>query len=358
MKTQFLTPLEKASFHKAWRLLGKRAFHALLDPKVVHDYEVEAVVRRFLRSGRTLKETRDAAFLVRATVNRVRHLRQNLRRKRSPHLFCTAEPWIQISYRLPIGSVQGRLIRFKAGQESKRKAAILERFVDMLGASRVDNESAVRLPLGSPWEGATAKAWITRGDKYSSRCTFRKTYANVEVTFPHDFESTVDAEGIAELDGLLTLAAQRLEEKGDEIVWKARWARKARGFSFIVEDGYIVCRGEEFAHGKSVQAARSILSRRATEARLQALERKLLASADSRGMNAFGTILVTIADSLAAGNCETGTLAFRDRYFPGRDSATVEEILHAAETFSGRKLAIAACFRAIRSSRVTRGVSS
>jgi hypothetical protein len=173
------------------------------------------------------------------------------------------------------------------------------------------------------------------------------------VTVPHDYESTVDDEGIAELDGLLTLAAQRIEEKGDEIVWKARWARKARGFSFIVEDGYIVRRGEEFAHGKSAQAARSILSRRATEARLRSLERKLLVSGDASDLGAHKKVRVTIADSLAAGNCEAGTLAFRDRYFPGRDSATVKEVLDAADTFSGRKLAIAACLRAIRSSRMT-----
>ncbi len=358
MKNQLLTPSERASFEKARRLLGKRAFAALLDPNIARDFEVDAVVRRFLRSGRTLKETRHAAFLVRATVKKVRLLRAEIRTKQRAQFFCPAEPWVAIRYRLPNGSLLERLGRYQYRQETKRRADILKRFVHALDASRVDEESVIRLPQGAPWEAATARAWTSRGENYSSRCKFRKTYANVEVTVPHNFESTVDDEGLGEVDGLLTLVAQRVEVKGDEIVWKARWARKARGFAFIIEDGYIVRRGEELAHGKSERAARSVLSLRATEAGLQALERRLLAHTGEGSFGSLGAVRVAIADSLAAGNCEAGTLAFRDRHFPGRDSATVEEILRAAETFSGRKLAIAACLRAIRSSRLTKEVSA
>jgi hypothetical protein len=67
--------------------------------------------------------------------------------------------------------------------------------------------------------------------------------------------------------------------------------------------------------------------------------------------NGYSDISVRISDSIKAGNCQEGTLAFRDRFFPGQESATVSEILEEAKTFSDRDRAIAACARAIRTNK-------
>lgn len=62
--------------------------------------------------------------------------------------------------------------------------------------------------------------------------------------------------------------------------------------------------------------------------------------------------MVSIEDSINAGNCHSGTQAFRDRYFLGRDSASVREILEAAGHLGERRLAIAACLAALRRRRL------
>lgn len=348
---KFQTKEQRTAFNKARRLLGKKAFRAILDPGIVYKYEVSSVVGRFLRTGRTPKETLAAALLIREEIARVREMRKAFRSQRSPQYFNHPEGWVRIPYQLPAGNPKERLVRFQESQEAERKNVIVVRFLELLNARRVDSRAVIRLPAGAPWEQVTAEAWASRGDNYSRRCQFRMTYANVKITIPYDFESTVDDEGLAELDGLLTLAAQRISANGEETVWRARWARKTAGFKFFIEDGYIVREGEEYAHGKSVRSARSILSRRANESRLQEIESKLLDSVERHDLACLAEIRVAIEDSLAAGNCEEGTLAFRDRYFPGRDSATVREVLNASASFSGRKLAIAACIRAIRRSR-------
>ncbi len=40
-----------------------------------------------------------------------------------------------------------------------------------------------------------------------------------------------------------------------------------------------------------------------------------------------GDLEVNFADSIAAGNCEVGTRDFRDRFFPGRETATVKDLV-------------------------------
>lgn len=52
-----------------------------------------------------------------------------------------------------------------------------------------------------------------------------------------------------------------------------------------------------------------------------------------------------------AGNCESGTLAFRDRHFPGRDCVPASELVEVAEKTSERRFAFAAVLHAIRRER-------
>jgi len=66
-------------------------------------------------------------------------------------------------------------------------------------------------------------------------------------------------------------------------------------------------------------------------------------------LNGYAQIIVSIGDSLAAGNCRSGTEQFCDRHFSGRTTATIEEILSVRSVMRG--CAINACLRAIRSSK-------
>jgi hypothetical protein len=153
--------------------------------------------------------------------------------------------------------------------------------------------------------------------------------------------------------GLLTLAALPVEsERPGEQVYRAIWLRKGQGFSLIREDGYIIRRAGELAHGPSISACRATLTRRlnlvAQPERDEALRLKL--SGPLSGLNGCSQVLVHLRHSKAAGNCGPGTLAFRDRHFPGRESATVAELLSAAEQAGPdiRQRVIAACVIACR----------
>lgn len=50
--------------------------------------------------------------------------------------------------------------------------------------------------------------------------------------------------------------------------------------------------------------------------------------------NDYGDVVVTIQDSLDAGNCRSGTMSWIERNLPGRSSATVKELLQIADSSS------------------------
>lgn len=196
--------------------------------------------------------------------------------------------------------------------------------------------------------GMTAET--SRGDQYSRRCTYRKTDGSYTVRAQAGWNLTVRARGLANPAGLLTLVALPVEcdQPGEEI-FRAKWAAPSRGFSVKVTEGFIVRRENgDLAHAATIGAARAILGRRESERRASrhlARLRDLLTRGEP---GELAGIVVTVRDSTAAGNCLAGTRAWVDRHFPGRDHATIGELLSVADQ---RPMVIAACLRAIRRAR-------
>ena len=60
---------------------------------------------------------------------------------------------------------------------------------------------------------------------------------------------------------------------------------------------------------------------------------------------------MTIADSVAAGNCEAGSLGWAQRNFPGRLVATIEEVLRKAKQTNERLATWAAKIAARRAAK-------
>ena len=162
------------------------------------------------------------------------------------------------------------------------------------------------------------------------------------------------------------------------VVYKASWIRQGRGLATRAKSGHLAYHppsGTSYhrAGGEAAQAVaglrRKLLSQaiprgergertRRREARLASLERMVRRLQDHE-LDDLGDVVVHRENSLRARNCEPGTDAFIDRFFPDRSSATIAEIALAVGgqvldpgNLSGERLVVArqivaACLAAI-----------
>lgn len=335
------------------RLLGARAFKQLILDKPTTQKALHAFATRFLRKGKTIKETMAAAETVLRLIEEGKSDREKYRkcRGRKPSVDPKSAPWTPTPYALPSGSIHQRLRAHHYKLEQERLNAVRVRFDNLLRGTRTNTQSVIRLPEGAPLADVNAEAWCAKGEKYSSRCSYPMTFASFRVQIPYDFEATVTADDLEEVNGLLTLAALKVEtgRQGEE-AWRAKWVSKGRGFSFVVTEGVILRCKDEIAHGPTLEEARATLKQRDTQHELERHETELMAKlGGSYGqLGNHANIMVSVKDSISAGNCGDGTRAFRDSHFPGLSRATVQDILKAAHLTSERRFAIAACLVAIR----------
>lgn len=185
-----------------------------------------------------------------------------------------------------------------------------------------------RYAIGT-WAGGNNSWTVTLGDAPAISGDSKKVWSKngkwsglngiFSATVPANWIRTVEKPGLAVVDGLFTLAARKTDSpwKGAES-WKAVWAVQSRGFALNLETGYIFRYRGVLTHAQSIAAAQ----RQIKKIRLS----KLLARLDG-DVSKFGDTLVTRRDSLHAGNCETGTDSWIATHLPGRDSATVAELL-------------------------------
>lgn len=132
------------------------------------------------------------------------------------------------------------------------------------------------------------------------------------------------------LDGLLTIDARPIEQADPSYrAWTARWVEQGRGVSITQVDGVIVRLAStgETVHGTTIAGALRTLHAREREARLTRLDAAVREQLQRGEIGDLAAIIVTVADSDGAGNCATGTRSWIERHMPGRDSATVAEIL-------------------------------
>jgi len=197
----------------------------------------------------------------------------------------------------------------------------------------------IRTSTESFAEGITEKVWHDKKVRSG-------TNSFLTVAFSPTWYTDVYKKGIAVVSGMVTTHASELAPG----VWHASWVEQGRGFSLRAVTGYIVVVDGTAAHGATESAARQSLHRRSPayreshEARFRTLRERL-----ERGdAGDYAEVAVTFADSLRAGNCETGTTHWSNKHFPGRETATICEILAIDDE---KRLSIAACLQAIRRSR-------
>jgi len=248
--------------------------------------------------------------------------------------------------------------RFPFHKKAKRRRLIAQNYRQTeshwVGGERTIEIRYSEVPYA---EGITEKVWHEKKVRSGTNST-------LIVAFSPSWHTDVFTKGLSVVSGMVTTHATEIEHG----VFRASWVEQGRGFSLHAVSGFIVVAGDDIVHGPTEEAAkqsacrrnpayRAEQTRRATE-RAKRIESKLgpiRAMLERGDAGPFGEIVVTLIDSMRAGNCETGTTHWRNKHFPGRDSATIREVLTVEDQ---KTLVIGACLRAIRRSRALNRLSS
>ena len=282
-----------------------------------------------------------------------------------------------------------------AGLKARLRAQVEEAIIPYTDHHRTKGETRVTVAIDP-----RANASMAAGTKWVSG---RGGYGRV-VTDTHEFISVMPgwrthvlARGLARLDGMLTTHAHPIATPAPEgvEVYRAAWVRQKAGYNIASQTGYLAFHrpsGTAYhlanawatipeghaewagivATGLRRKMARQAIPtaeqgrRRTLEAirrhdRIRAGIDRMVARFARLDVAEVADVVVTIGDSLRAGNCRAGTEDFTGRFLDGRTEATIGEIAAAlrADGFSiervsdmaiARQLA-AACYQALRRAR-------
>ena len=247
-----------------------------------------------------------------------------------------ARPWSPATQKrtLPAGTLVERA-------ERRRERLILEAAHGQIES--YSGNTTTTIHYGAP-DASTTTGY---GEKYSRSCQYAKTDCSHRITVATDWFASVHLRGLSRVNGRLTLAAEPVDAEG-YTVYRASWLR-SKGKRLTAEHGYIAIGEYGGAHARTESGAKGILTRRANEIRYTRHEHKIRTALQEMQLNGYAQIIVSVGDSIAAGNCGGGTEQFCDRHFPGRTTATIEEILSVG---SRRGFAVNACLRAIRRAKI------
>jgi hypothetical protein len=188
-------------------------------------------------------------------------------------------------------------------------------------------ETFLNVKVGAPFaSGESRKVW-SRNGKWSGS----NAHMSISVS-PFWMQRVLQVPGLALAGGMLTTHAKLIEEN----LWEASWVKQGRGFDINSESGYIMKDGAEWYHAKTVQAVKQLKKRREGFAKRAEAGKRfgqvLREMTPEQISEKFGNLNITLRDSYRAGNCETGTMNFVNRYFPGRTEGAISELLSVGIT--------------------------
>lgn len=124
------------------------------------------------------------------------------------------------------------------------------------------------------------------------------------ICFPADWRTRVLKKGLAELGGMLTLDAARLESNGNVEIYAATWVVQQRGYSVKVERGFIAISNNAHFHAPTIEAAMAGLRKKKnvipTDKDLKISVEKFIQKYSGFKMN------VGLDDARRSGSCEYG----------------------------------------------------
>lgn len=162
--------------------------------------------------------------------------------------------------------------------------------------------------------GSGDKVWSSNG-KWSGL----DAYYNFSVL--RSWLRKVFKENLANVDGLFTLDADKVDENSHYTVYRASWVEQSRGFGVKIEQGYIVrLANGETAHGKTIRSALNALAKRKNFDQMKVMKQTIIPEL-------YPNVRVTFRDSTDSGNCRPGTESWKQSHFPNKKSVTVGELL-------------------------------
>lgn len=141
---------------------------------------------------------------------------------------------------------------------------------------------------------------------YAKSCKYPKIHVLSTITVPAGWRVRVLRRDLAMVDGLLTLDAAPLAAKGAEL-FAARWLEQSRGYTLVVQDGYIARQGVVAYHGKTAKSALAGLARKLKLAEDDQIFKALLTPEKiTRLVKRHPDLVVSVRDARNAGACEYG----------------------------------------------------
>lgn len=204
----------------------------------------------------------------------------------------------------PAGRMVARLVELRAARaEQLRKnieRAVLTSACGLYRIAKAGDHTAC-VTLG---DRPSASGDSSKGERYSSRCTFRKTNSHHSYVVRETWEQDVYDRDLEVVDGMLTLDAEPIQGHGPEL-YRATWVEQGRGMSLVTVRGYIARdpATSKTYHAPSARAALDGLARKLGQ---RAPRRRPTLNLD-RACRRWGGVVVTWADSAAVGNCDSGT---------------------------------------------------
>jgi hypothetical protein len=228
-----------------------------------------------------------------------------------------------------------------------------------------ENAAKAALDLGDNYSGGTFQSIVwgevasaatirSRGDQYSSRCTWNKTNATHRVTLHADgIPAMVDNPAIcaaSHADGLPLIGLYRIPKFSD--VWKATWVANGRGGKSIEStNGWIAYdQSHNISYHSTVSAKDAALGLatkrdaqiRAVAERNAQLRAAAVARKEERRIRLVARLCqglkATVKDAQSIGYCAPGIAAFKARYGIG-DIASLPELVRTGDP-SAIKLAL------------------
>jgi len=145
---------------------------------------------------------------------------------------------------------------------------------------------------------------------------WKATGVTKRITVSRDWYQTVFRPGLSLVDGLLTLDARGVTSPIEDVrVYAAVWVEQGRGYSVHVKRGYIAFLADVSYHGETLDKAVKGVIRKVRrqgedpEIREARAQKRRIQKAH-RLAERWGDEAVSLDDSYAVGNCESGTLSW------------------------------------------------
>ncbi|MHB8147509.1 MAG: hypothetical protein ACYDGM_09675 [Vulcanimicrobiaceae bacterium] len=234
-----------------------------------------------------------------------------------------------------------------------RKRALASAFGDV--GYRTSTHGSVEFVFSPDGRATVEQTDYQDWDVYAKSYGHPAQVRDTKITVPINWRVQVQRAGLAEVGGMLTLRAIRLDSPTPGIeAWDASWLVQRRGTALAVESGCIVRQGDVTAHGCTLAAAIQTLSKKidmvADAAAVERMGNLPLASIVQHALAVAPAIMVRVQDARAVGACASGIASWCARVGLAEADTSLARVYEAYQMVPATE-ARAAILHAIRRQR-------